>query len=76
MVEISHTSVPFSHLIARLCAIAGGVFTVTGLIDAVCVFVCVCVCVCVCVHTTNHLTQHALAPANIPSIFHHVYYAQ
>ena len=36
MVEISHTKVPFSHFFARLCAIAGGVFTVMGLIDAVC----------------------------------------
>jgi len=36
MVEISHAKVPFSHFLARLCAIAGGVFTVMGLIDALC----------------------------------------
>ena len=36
MVEISYTSVPFSHFFARLCAIAGGVFTVMGIVDSLC----------------------------------------
>uniref|UniRef100_A0A7S2HLU8 Endoplasmic reticulum vesicle transporter C-terminal domain-containing protein n=1 Tax=Octactis speculum TaxID=3111310 RepID=A0A7S2HLU8_9STRA len=34
MIEISHPVTPLTHFLARLCAIAGGVFTVTGLIDA------------------------------------------
>mmetsp|Transcript_52488 Transcript_52488/g.67307 ORF Transcript_52488/g.67307 Transcript_52488/m.67307 type:complete len:439 (-) Transcript_52488:104-1420(-) len=34
MLNISHVKTPFTHFFARLCAIAGGVFTVTGLIQS------------------------------------------
>lgn len=34
MLEISPVKTPFTHFLAKLCAIAGGVFTVTGLIDS------------------------------------------
>jgi len=35
MVEISYPSVPFTHFLARLCAVAGGVFTISGFLDSV-----------------------------------------
>jgi len=33
MIEVSPVSVPASHFLARLCAIAGGVFTLAGLVE-------------------------------------------
>jgi hypothetical protein len=33
ILEVAVTHVPFSHLIIRMCAIAGGIFTVSGLLD-------------------------------------------
>jgi hypothetical protein len=34
MLEITPVKTPFSHFLARLCAIAGGAFTVMGLLDS------------------------------------------
>lgn len=36
LVEIKRVTVPLSHLLTRLCAIVGGVFSVMGVLDAVC----------------------------------------
>lgn len=36
LVEIKRITVPTSHLLTRLCAIVGGVFSVMGVVDALC----------------------------------------
>ena len=33
MIEVTPVSVPLTHFLARLCAIAGGVFTLVGLVE-------------------------------------------
>jgi len=37
MVRVTEESVPFTHFLTGLCAIAGGVFTIAGIIDS-CIF--------------------------------------
>jgi len=33
MIEASESDMPFAHLVTKLCAIVGGVFTVIGVVD-------------------------------------------
>jgi hypothetical protein len=33
MIEVTPVSVPWTHFLARLCAIAGGVFSLAGLVE-------------------------------------------
>lgn len=35
MVEVTHGAVPLSHLITRLLAVVGGVFSIIGVVDIV-----------------------------------------
>ena len=35
LIEIQHSRAPFSHLLTRLCAIVGGVFSLMGVLDSI-----------------------------------------
>ncbi len=35
MVEVTHKKVPFMHLVAKLCAIVGGIFSLLGVADSI-----------------------------------------